>query len=276
MKYQIVSLDLDGTLLDGQMRISEENRRALSRLAKRGVLFAINSGRTLSEIPEDVRSLPDIRYIIHSDGAVIYDKLLNRRYTACLSSELSARVLSLLFSYRASVSARYGGLSFVRLEEHSEAGYIPYRVGQFYRRHLYETNLPTPDFENYCYRLGELEMLCAFFADDGELAACSEQLLALGGLQLASSVLHNVEIFSSEAGKGTALLRLADMLGVDAAATVAVGDTTNDSDAIRKAGLGLAMENAVPELKAIANGIACHHEAHIVPYLERHLFAEDA
>ena len=63
---------------------------------------------------------------------------------------------------------------------------------------------------------------------------------------------------------------LADILGVDHAATIAVGDSTNDYTMVRDAGLGLAMENAVPELKAVADEIICHYSEHNIQYILEH------
>ena len=60
---------------------------------------------------------------------------------------------------------------------------------------------------------------------------------------------------------------LADMLGVDRKDTIAVGDSTNDSEAIKDAGLGLAMENACDELKQIADEIVCNNKEHVARYI---------
>ena len=270
--YKIISLDLDGTLLDREMHVSRENREAITALTARGIRIVPNSGRTLSEIPAELRDNPDIRYIIYSDGAAILDKQTGRTLPAYMSRELSEYVYGTLRRYRTMLSVRCRGISYVKAEEHNEKDYISYRVPPLYRAFLYDTNLPTSDFDSFCRELGELEMICAFFSDDAELEACTRELRSGGELQVASSVPGNIEIFSIHAGKGNALRRLARELGVDENATIAVGDTTNDSDMIRKAGLGLAMANAVPELKAMAAAVACHHTEHIVSYLAKTYF----
>jgi len=51
--------------------------------------------------------------------------------------------------------------------------------------------------------------------------------------------------------------------------TIAVGDSTNDMTMIQAAGLGLAMENAVPELKAAADAIICSNQEHGIDYILR-------
>ena len=75
---------------------------------------------------------------------------------------------------------------------------------------------------------------------------------------------------ASSAGKGNALLLLAELLGVDRNATIAVGDSTNDCTMVETAGLGLAMDNAVPKLKAVADAVVCNNRDHVVKYILEH------
>ena len=82
-----------------------------------------------------------------------------------------------------------------------------------------------------------------------------------------------VEHDGQNAANVNALLRLADMTGVDHAQTLAVGDSKNDSDMLAAAGLGLAVSNAWEELKAVADVvIPCSNDEHVAPYLLEHYF----
>ena len=60
--------------------------------------------------------------------------------------------------------------------------------------------------------------------------------------------------------KGTGLLALADQLGIDAAATIAVGDADNDIDMLRAAGLGVAMGNANEGARAAADVVVADND----------------
>ena len=73
MKYKVICSDLDGTLLDSESRLSPENASAISELAKRGIIFVPTTGRTMLELPEEIRTHKDVRYFIYSNGAGIYD-----------------------------------------------------------------------------------------------------------------------------------------------------------------------------------------------------------
>ena len=265
--FKIVSVDLDGTLLNRDMTLSEENKKAMAELTSRGILVVPNTGRTLSEMPPEVRDDEHVRYIIHSDGAAIYDKATGERYSLGMPRDTAARVMKILRSYRTSLSVRNNGFSYVKAEEHNKESYTKYRIHELYQMFLFLTNQPVENFDSFVDSLDEVEMVCSFFADENELEECREKLLLMGEVQIASSAPHNIEVFSVRAGKGNALLHLAERLGIDKDATIAVGDSTNDSDMVKKAGLGLAMENACDELKSIADAIACRNSEHVMKYL---------
>ena len=74
----IVALDLDGTLLDSQKRLSDVNRGALERAAAAGVQIVPTTGRFFGMMPAAVRDLPFVRYAITINGAQVYDRVEDR------------------------------------------------------------------------------------------------------------------------------------------------------------------------------------------------------
>ena len=74
-KVKCVALDLDGTLLSDEKKVSEENREALMRAAEKGVHIVIASGRAYTSLPKEVLQIPGIEYAITSNGAKIYHVL---------------------------------------------------------------------------------------------------------------------------------------------------------------------------------------------------------
>ena len=71
---KIISLDLDGTLLDSQKRLSDGNRAALEEAAAKGVLIVPTTGRFFGMMPQAIRDLPFVRYAITINGAQVYDR----------------------------------------------------------------------------------------------------------------------------------------------------------------------------------------------------------
>lgn len=79
---------------------------------------------------------------------------------------------------------------------------------------------------------------------------------------------NNLEIMNKGVNKGSGLLNLCRLCGVDTSEVVAVGDSKNDLSLFQAAGHGLAVANACPELKAVSDGVICSNEEHIMCCLE--------
>ena len=89
---------------------------------------------------------------------------------------------------------------------------------------------------------------------------CGPQPELFPELAVTSSVRNNIELNLASANKGAALEALCRHLGVAMEETVAFGDGTNDLTMLRAAGLGVAMANAAPEVKAAADRVTDDNE----------------
>ena len=272
--YKLICADLDATLLNSEMTISEENEKAIQALAEQGVHFVPNTGRTFKEIPETIRSNPHIRHIIYSDGAAIYDKETDSTDGCFLPRALYLRILDLLNEYESLSTVRTGGISFLDERQFNVECMNYHQVGKYYQDFIFATNVPVKNFDSFSHTIDNVEMICTFFHDDRDCEECVKRIEEIGGTMIVSSMVHNIEILSEHAGKGTALLRLADRLGIDQKETIAVGDSKNDCDMLRAASLGIAVKNAWPELKEVADTVAdCTNDEHIASYLLKNYFA---
>lgn len=72
------------------------------------------------------------------------------------------------------------------------------------------------------------------------------------------------EILPKGVSKGNLLLKIAELLDIDPQNTVAVGDYNNDISMIKAAGIGYAVQNAVPEAKAVADRITVSNNDHAI------------
>lgn len=108
--YKIIACDLDGTLLNNNSQISDENIAAINELAEREVWFVPCSGRTLSEMPQNIRELPSIRYIIHSNGAAVLDKVTGKQTSISIPKNLNIELFDLFNSYEAHICFRSNGV----------------------------------------------------------------------------------------------------------------------------------------------------------------------
>lgn len=267
-KYKyIIASDLDGTLLLAKDTLSEENETAIKKMAESGICFVPCSGRTFFEMPPVLLENPNIRYYIGADGGAIWDKQTDERIELCMQKDTVRPVFDLLDSYDAHYSVRIKGRSYIDKKKDADEIYLRNKHSPLYVQFIKAYVNIIDGFEEKIRSAESVEMICAFFADHDKLEECAKKLLEMGEFNVASSEPGNIEIFHKSAGKGNALLTLADKLGVPHENTIAVGDSKNDVDMLKKAGLSLAMENAKDEIKAIAHRTICHYKEHSAKYI---------
>jgi len=266
MGYKLIASDLDGTLLNQNCEISRENCEAIKTMYKMGIYFVPASGRSYGEMPQLLKDNPYVRYFIGSDGGTIYDKETDTAHNLGLPRELSHFVLDKIFEYPVNMMVHTKNNSYVDLSFHHADHYREHNYSDYWIRYVFETNLAVPDFRTFAYS-SDVEMLCAFFKNESDLLACKSLFSSHPDLLVAQSHPYNLEVFWKKAGKGNAVLKLAEILSIDPMETIAVGDSTNDLTMIEAAGLGLAMENAMDELMSAADQVICSNEEHVAKFI---------
>ena len=259
MSVRLIAFDLDGTLLDDEKNVPPENLRALETAAARGVVLVPATGRIVRGIPEAVKALPGLRYFIVSNGAGVYDaKEARLLYRGDVPVELALRCCEYMDTLPVIYDCYQNESGWMTrwMYEGCEA-YFPTEP------HMLEIvkrlRVPVDDLKETLRQRGEpLQKLQMFFKPE-DLDERERQLRRIPELfpELAAttSVSNNIEINSVNAGKGKALLALAKLLGIDPKDTLAFGDGTNDCEMLEMAGRGVAMQNADPKVKAVADEI---------------------
>ena len=99
--------------------------------------------------------------------------------------------------------------------------------------------------------------------DSAEIAqAALPRFRALPGVEAVQGSPDNVEVTAQGVDKGTALLALADMLGIPREATAAIGDSENDRAMLARAGVAAVMANALPEIRALGDIVSTRDNDH--------------
>lgn len=266
-QYKIIACDLDGTLLNNKSEISPENLSAIKAFAGKGVYFVPSTGRGFSELPKELKDNPHIRYAICSNGAVVCDKQAGNVVTNCITNKEMQEILDILYSYDVHLTCRHNGKCFVDTAFHSAEHFEYYNVCIPHIRVMLNYGVCLDDFKEYCYKADGVEAISAIFHKSEEKNECAKRLKAFEGLQIAEIDEFSIEIFNVNAGKGNALLTLAEKLGIEQSQTVGMGDSTNDISLVKSAGLGLAMSNSDDALKEVADMIICSNEEHSVDYV---------
>ena len=267
-KYKIVASDLDGTLLNKEQAVSAENLRAISEMNRLGVEFVPTTGRAMNEVDRSLIESPDIRYIITSDGAVVFDKSIGKPIlTRYISKDTVRLILEAIRPYNVFIVAHEGGKTYFDKNKYNPEFLNTCRIDAYYGYIISQHAAAVENLESFLLSSDAVEMMALFFELDEGIRSCKQIFEDSGRLCAAHSTVNNLEVYSSDAGKGKTLVAFADQLGVDIADVIAVGDSNNDSTLIEEAGLGLAVANACDALKELADQTICDHSEHIAKYV---------
>lgn len=256
MGPRIIVLDLDGTLLNSEKQISPANYAALQKAAAGGVHIVPSTGRFYEGMPQVVRTLPFVRYVITINGAEILDTAENR---VLHRAEMPVSEALEVFAYLDDLPVVYdcfvdGWGWMARAHYEKVADYIAApRTLEMVRR----LRTPVEDLKAWVSEKGMgVQKIQMFFAD---MQSRSGAFSLLSGrfphLIVTSSIANNIELNAKNANKGDALRFLCRQFNVDISDTMAFGDGDNDIPMLRAAGTGVAMQNAEAQVKAAADYI---------------------
>ena len=255
-EIRLITLDLDGTLLNSKKELSPENAAALQWAADQGIEIVPTTGRFFGGMPEIIRNLPYLHYAITINGAQVYDV---RNETGIGKAEIPLERTIALMTYLDQFPVIYDcfmdnwGWMTRSLQEQADE----FAPNEHYAKMLKELRTPVDELKAYLTGHGHDVQKVQFFAKDMELRSrMMEEIPQLfPELIVSSAVVNNVEINDKNAHKGNAILQLAAHLGLDRSQILAFGDGSNDITMLQEAGIGVCMENGLDSVKAVADYI---------------------
>ncbi|RRJ61794.1 HAD family phosphatase [Paenibacillus oralis] len=224
MKYKLLALDMDGTLLNDEQQITPETEKWIRKAAAAGVHVCLSTGRGYHEAIAYGEQLDLGTPMITVNGSEIWRT----------PKELHSRVLL----DRSLVAGMHA------IAQEKKVWFWAYSVEGSYN----ETNwIPEVLERNQWMKFG-------YFTKDDEVRQdIKRRLQELGGLEVTNSSPYNLEINPAGISKASGIRTVCDWFGLDLSEAVAVGDSLNDLAAIEAAGLGVAMGNAQEAVKAKAD-----------------------
>ena len=263
---KIIALDLDGTLLDSQKRLSAANRDALARAAAKGAFVVPTTGRFFGMMPAAVRDLPFVRYAITVNGAQVYDRVADAAIVREeIPLETAVAVMRLLDGYDVIYDcyrANWGWMS-AAFKEKAAA----YATDEHYLGMVQDFRRPVPELKAHLAATaaeGDVQKIMLFARLDGPADTTARIAEAVRtrfpAIKVTSTTWNNLELNIASAHKGVALARFAEHLGLTCANCLALGDGRNDLTMIEAAGVGVAMANAHPDVLAVADYVTLSND----------------
>ena len=243
--------DLDGTLFCNDKTVSKENLDAIEYFKSEGGLFTFVTGREPSTTGEIYSLVKPNAPFGCLNGAGIYD-MPNKRYTFTMT--LPDSFLELV-RYIDKELPDMG----IQLNTEKQVYFNKDNSAMVFFRKI--TGLP--NIHCHYEDVKEPVLKVVFAHEDQAKIEALERLLKSHPLadkfDFIRSELRLFEILPKGASKGFLLEKLAEQLGIDKAKTIAIGDYNNDVSMIAATGIGFAVENAVPEAKAVADYITVNN-----------------
>lgn len=247
MKYRLLALDLDGTLIGPDLKVRPRDREAIRRAREAGLHLALATGRGFSITREYARDLGLATPVICYQGGLIRDPVSGEvLYEADLPPDVYVEAVLLAQAHDLDFTVYADDTVHVAKLHHPKAFY-----DQWF-------GLPVRQVENLITDLRHPPVKFLIIAGEEK----ADEIEALwkahfdGRLQIVRSHRLFVEGTPLGVSKGDALARLSGHLGIPREAVIAAGDNDNDRSMIRWAGLGVVMGNAPDDLKAEADYVA--------------------
>jgi len=268
LKYRLIAVDLDDSLLGSDLKISHENKRALFAARNKGVLITIATGRMLDSAMPYIKELNIDIPVITYQGAYIKDTrtgetLVRKPVPGGLAEEILKECKK----------------QNLHVQFYNERSYYFEKENEFSKLYHRMTGIKGEETESLFELLSEEEPIKLLIVDKpskiNQLHSYFKELFGRD-LQISISKPDYLEFTNIEANKGNALAILGDILGISKEEIIAIGDSYNDISMVVYAGMGIAMGNAPDALKLHAKYVTkTNDENGVAAAVERFILKEE-
>lgn len=223
-EIKLIALDMDGTLLDENHVVSEENRRAIKEAEKKDVKVVLSTGRSLKTARDYVISLELSSYLVTVNGSEIWGpdgELIDRKL-------VDPEHIKWMYDLSQQHDARFWAIS---------------------SDNNWNNEMPDDLLSKHWLKFG-------FHIEEDEIREkVLRELEEKGLFEISNSSLLNIEVNAIGINKAKGLEKVCALLGISMDNVMAVGDSLNDIAMITEAGLGIAMGNAQTPVKEAADDV---------------------
>lgn len=268
--FKLIASDMDGTLLHDDHTISDYTKSVIRRAVAAGTSFMLATGRIYGGARHYALDLGLNTPILACNGALIKDTNGNKLFGRALSPKTATEVFTLLSA---------GNYSFHFYGE--ETYYTKKLSPEFSRLYQFNQNLPK-DLRFPMKQVNPLDLpgqddiykILVHWGEGSDGRELKEKLSQISGLSITTSWHNSFDVSADGVSKSAAIAHYAKEKGIAAEEIICFGDNFNDIEMIQLAGRGIAMENAVPILKEIADEIApSNNQDGVAKTIEKLLFS---
>jgi len=253
---KLIAIDLDGTLLDKKSKISDKNIQAIKKCKDEGIKIVITSAKPSYAVNQisSILELNDLR--VAYSGALILDGKGSPLYGWQIDPEISRQIIGFTRDWQKGETL---GL---------DDGILYYEKDHPYMQMVIDSGdriEKVKDLTNDgLLKRGYMHSLSAYESDGFEEFLNSSIDKSKARIVRGSPL--SMLIFNPLADKFLAVRKILEIYNLKPKDIMAIGDSNNDIDLIDLAGVGIAMGNAVDDLKKIADYIVPDNDNDGVAY----------
>ena len=258
MKYKLLALDMDGTTLNSEKKISPKTVEAINELSKSGVLVVLSTGRGLAELVDYFDEIKLMNYGILISGGMIYDFFEKK---PIISHALQEKILFELVDGAIAENAMIQLLtvndSIVREKDILNMKDFGMEI---YQDMYYRNCVRCDDFKKFIRENPEKILKLNIY--HRSIESREKNLKRFKNLPVTFSYAESTALETSPKNitKASGLIELCKFLKIDVSETVAVGDAPNDLEILQTAGVAAVMGNASAEIKKVADFVTADND----------------
>jgi len=268
MSYKIIVLDLDGTLLNSEKKVTSATKAALIRAQQMGIIVVLASGRPTAGVLPTAKELEIDKYngylVCFNGGKVINYTTKEIIYEAAITPDIIPSLYATSKQYNLAISS-YENDDLIT--ETPDDHYLILEATL--------NNIPIKKVDSFSDYINFNVPKCIMFGE-GDYLATLEPLIKekyKNTLNVYRSEPYFLEILPQNIDKAYSLSKLLEHLNLSKDEMIACGDGFNDLTMVEHAGLGVAMANAQDIVKEAADYITLSNdEDGIVHVLEKYIF----
>jgi len=246
---KVVFIDLDDTLFNSDLQVSETTKESLAGANARGFECVIASGRTRSYIGDRLEDFPKMRYAISGNGAEAYDFVENKiLFQSMMDADAVMKLWNLAVEHDVRVVLAIDDEVYVNKTKRSGENVIDKLTSEFLDEHkITQVTISGPDFEIIRNLRPEIEAVPNIkIANQNKSLVDPSIPLKPGG-----SIYYN--IVSPECSKGNAVKKFCEIFNIAKENTIAIGDDHNDVSMFEEVGTKVVVANALPNVLEMAD-----------------------
>jgi len=275
MRYRLIAIDLDGTLLCPKGEVSAENRRALHTAHEAGAIIIPCTGRGWRESRSVVASIPDTEVGVFNTGAMVVglrDGATHNR--AAFDGDLVRELIAMMASHDEAVllytDATQTGYEYI-VTGRGE----PTKITRWWFDHnalrWAVQREPDPAVMDHVVRVGSIAAADRARQVVGAIRDAFAQRVEAFSFEAlqdpgATEPAHIVECFSAGVTKWRGIEFVARQHGIEPGEIAVIGDQINDLPMFERAGCAVAMGNAIDAIKGAAHYHTLTNDAHGVAH----------